>query len=224
MTSASDRHAARANAGTGQEHGPERAPETHGSLDHEAANRPGGNGGAEPGQEAATAELGAGEYRLRAEVPDGIFSLAIEADEAIARAEHAAFADRCMPLLATGQGEPGEIRRALLQQLWAARQVVAAGGLGYLGVLAGELDGRARLLLPGIAAAPLEVPDGISPVSLLAALLRHHYPDAQVEDFPAAHGHGVGIRRCGELLLPAAGPEGEPVRIDTGISQALGPV
>ena len=78
-------------------------------------------------------------------------------------------------------------------------------------------------MLLGIAAAPLEVPDGISPASLLAALLRHHYPDAQIEEFPTAHGHGVGIRRCGELPLPAAGPDGEPLRIDTGISQALVP-
>jgi hypothetical protein len=52
---------------------------------------------------------------LRAEVPDGIFSLAVEADEATSRAEHAAFADRCMPLLATAQGEPGQIRSALLE-------------------------------------------------------------------------------------------------------------
>ena len=72
---------------------------------------------------------------MRAKVPDGIFSLAVEADEATARAEHAAFADRCMPLLATAQGEPGQIRSALLAQLWAARQIVAAGGLGYLGAL-----------------------------------------------------------------------------------------
>jgi hypothetical protein len=75
-------------------------------------------------------------------------------------------------------------------------------------------------MLLGIAAAPLEVPDGISPASRLAALLRHHYPDAQVEEFPAAHGHGVGIRRCGELPLPTAGPDGEPLRIDVGIFQA----
>jgi hypothetical protein len=164
-----------------------------------------------------------GEYRLRADVPDGIFSLAVEADEATARAEHAAFADRCMPLLATGPGEPSQIRRALLEQLWAARQIVAAGGLGYLGALAGELNGRTRLLLLGIAAAPFELPDGIRPTSLLAALLRRHYPGADIEEFPTARGEGIGVRRCGELPLAGRVPSGGPLRIDTGISQALVP-
>jgi hypothetical protein len=54
------------------------------------------------------------------------------------RAEHAAFADRCMPLLAPAQGEPGQIRSALLEQLRVARQIVTAGGLGYLKALAGK--------------------------------------------------------------------------------------
>ena len=42
-------------------------------------------GSTERNQAAATADIGAGEYRLRAEVPDGVFSLAVEADEATAR-------------------------------------------------------------------------------------------------------------------------------------------
>jgi hypothetical protein len=173
------------------------------------------------GTPVTAAEIRAGGYRLRAEVPEGIFSLAVEADEATAREEHAAFADRCMPLLLPGHAGQGQTRQELLRQLWAARQVLVAGGRGYLGVLAGELDGGTRLVLLGIAAAPLEVPAGISPASLLAALLRYHYPDAQIEEFPAAHGEGIGIRRCGELPLPTAAPGGEPLRIDTGISQAL---
>ena len=160
---------------------------------------------------------------MRAEVPDGIFSLAVEADEATARAEHAAFADRCMPLLAPAHGEPAQIRSALLDQLWAGRQIVAVGGLGYLGALAGEADGRTPLILLGIASASFEVPNDIRPTSLLAALLRHQYPGAQVEEFPTAHGEGVGIRRSGELPLPGQVPGAEPLRIDTGISQALVP-
>jgi hypothetical protein len=192
-------------------------------VEPHAVRRSNGDGSRERDQAAATADIGAGEYRLRAAVPAGIFSLAVEADEATARAEHAAFADRCMPLLATAHGEPGRIRRALLEQLWAARQIVAAGGLGYLGALAGEVNGRAPLILLGIASAPFEVPDGIRPTSLLAALLRHHYPGANVEEFPAAQGEGVGIRRSGELPLPGRVPDAGPLRIDTGISQALVP-
>lgn len=38
-----------------------------------------------------------------------------------------------------------------------------------------------------------------------------------------AHGEGVGIRRAGELPLPGRVPDGEPLTIDTGISQALVP-
>ncbi|MGA2831154.1 MAG: hypothetical protein ABSF03_34155, partial [Streptosporangiaceae bacterium] len=120
-------------------------------------------------------------------------------------------------------GEPGQIRSALLEQLRAGRQIVTAGGLGYLGALAGEADGRTPLILLGIAAARFEAPDGIRPTSLLAALLRHHYPGANVEEFPTAHGEGVGIWRSGELPLPGRVPGAEPFRIDTGISQALVP-
>ncbi len=122
---------------------------------------------------------------------------------------------------ARAKGERFRRRGALLEQLSAARQIVAAGGLGYLGALAGEVDGRTRLVLLGIAAAPFEVPDGIRPTSLLAALLRHHYPGANVEEFPTAHGEGVGIRRSGELPLPGRVPDTEPLTIDTGISQGL---
>ena len=104
-----------------------------------------------------------------------------------------------MPLPAPSHGEPGQIRSALLEQLWAARQIVAAGGLGRLEALAGEVDGRTGLVLLGIAAARFEAPDGIGPTSLLAALLRHQYPGAQIEEFSATHGEGVGIRRSGEL-------------------------
>ncbi len=171
--------------------------------------------------DARTAEISIGQYRLRAEVPNGIFSLAVEASEADARAEHAAFADRCMPLLTRDPARHGQIRQELLQQLWAARQILTVGGLGYLGALAGELEDRTLLLLLGIAAAPKELPDGIDPTSLLAALLRHQYPDAEIEEFPTPHGEGVGIRRCGGLSIPVASPDDTPFRIDTGISQAL---
>jgi hypothetical protein len=177
--------------------------------------------GPKPDEDTRAAEIGAGQYQLRAEVPARVFSLAIEADEATARAEHAAFADRCMPLLTRGQASHQQTRQELLRQPWAARQVLAAGGLGYLAVLAGELDCQTRLLLLGVAAAPLEVPDGIDPGSLLAALLRHQYPAAQIGEFPTAHGQGIGIRRCGQLSVPAAVSGGEPFMIDTATSQAM---
>ncbi len=172
--------------------------------------------------DARTAEIGTGQYRLRAEVPDGIFTLAVEADEATARAQHASFTDRCMPLLAPHLPEPARTRQELLQQLWAARQLLAASGLGYLGVLAGELSGRPRLILLGIAAAPLTVPDGINPANMLAVMLRHEYPAAVVEEFPAAQGEGVGIRRR-DNLPPPTGISTAVSTIDTGVSQALVP-
>jgi hypothetical protein len=160
----------------------------------------------------------AGEWRLRAEVPDAAFSLAVEADDATARAEHEAFADQLLP-----SEVPGHLRDQVLTQLQAARQLVASSGIGYLGVLTGEVDGQARMLLLGVAAAPLEPPEGIDTASLLAAMLRHSYPEASalVEEFETDHGQAVGVRRCDELTLPFPGPDGQPARIDTGISQAM---
>ena len=172
--------------------------------------------------DARTAEFSIGQYRLRAEVPAGIFSLAVEADEAAARAQHAAFADRCLPLLGHGLAQPAQTRQQLLRQLWAARQMLVAAGVGYLGAVAGDLDGRARIILLGIAVTPLTVPASIDPANLLAALLRYQYPGAAIEEFPTAHGQGVGIRRCDELSLPA-GISTASSAIDTGISQALVP-
>jgi hypothetical protein len=163
-------------------------------------------------------------WLLRARVPDGTFTLAVEADDAAARAEHEAFADRCLPLLARGwdTGEADRLRQEITGQLGALRRAVAASGLGYLGALAGEYHGRPVLLLLGIAATPLEFPDAVDPVSVLAAMLRRQYPGGAVEEFATAHGTGAGIRCCDQMSLPSAAP-GEPVSIDTGISQALVP-
>src|ERR1700722_13724251 len=83
---------------------------------------------------------------LRAPVPDGIFTLAIEADDAAAAAEHAAFADRCRPLLLRAVGgdadEAAWLRAELIGQLGAMRRTAAVSGLGYLGALAGGQGGR----------------------------------------------------------------------------------
>ena len=163
---------------------------------------------------------------LRAQVPEGIFTLAIEADDVAAAAEHAAFADRCRPLLLHAVGGDAEetawLRSELIGQLDAMRRTVAASGLGYLGALAGDQgDGRPVLILLGIAATPFVFPAGIDPASLLAAMLRAQYPGAAVEEFATAAGTGVGIRRCEETALPA--PADRPVTIAAGISQALVP-
>lgn len=172
-------------------------------------------------------DVPAGGWLLRAEVPEGIFTLAVEADDATAAIEHAAFADRCQPLLLRAVGDDAAeaewLRAELTGQLAALRQAMAASGLGYLGALAGEHDGRPALILLGIAATPLEFPDGIDPASLLAAVLRGQYPGAAVEEFPTAQGVGAGIRRCEETSLPSPAPDGRPLTIATGISQALVP-
>ena len=164
---------------------------------------------------------------LRASVPEGIFTLSIEADDAAAAAEHAAFADRCQPiLLRVAEGDfsrAARLRHDLLAQLGALRRSAAADGLGYLGALAGDHDGRPVVILLGIAAALVVLPDGIDPASLFAAVLRRQYPEALVEEFDTAYGAGVGIRRCEEADL--AGPESdtESLVIAAGISQALVP-
>jgi hypothetical protein len=172
-------------------------------------------------------EVPAGGSVLRARVPDGIFTLALELDDGQAAAEHAAFADRCRPLLLrVADDDPARadrLRADLLGQLGALRQAVAASGLGYLGALAGEHDRRPALIVVGMAASPLEFPGGIDPASLLAALLRGRYPGAAVEEFPTARGAGAGVRRCEEISLPPAAPGGGLLTVTTGISQALVP-
>ena len=162
---------------------------------------------------------------LRASVPDGIFTLAIEADDAAGAAEHAAFADRCRPLLLRAvDGDADEaawLRAELIGQLDEMRGTATVSGLGYLGALAGDQDGRLAVILLGIAATPFAFPAGIDPASLLAALLRSQYPGAAVEEFATAVGTGVGVRRCAATALPA--PAGGPLTVAAGISQALVP-
>jgi len=172
-------------------------------------------------------DVPAGGWLLRAEVPEGIFTLAVEANDATATAEHAAFADRCRPLLLRAAGDDSaqaeRLRIELVGQLGALRGTVAASGLGYLGALAGEHHERPALILLGIAATPLELPDGIDPASLLTAMLRRQYPSAAVEEFPTAAGVGAGIRRCESIRLSSDAADGGPLLIDAGISQALVP-
>jgi hypothetical protein len=162
---------------------------------------------------------------LRASVPDGIFTLAIEADDAAAAAEHAAFAERSWPLLLRAVGGDADeatwLRTELIGQLSTMRAAAAASGLGYLGALAGGDDGHPVFMLLGIAATPFAFPVAIDPASLLVAMLRRQYPGAAVEEFPTADGTGVGIRRCEETELP--GPADRPLTIAAGISQALVP-
>ena len=125
-------------------------------------------------------DVAAGGWVLHARVPDGIFTLAIEADERAAAAEHAAFADRCQPLLLRSVGgdpaELGRLQADVVGQLGALRHAIKAAGLGYLGALAGERDRRPALVLLAIAATPLAYPGSVDPASLLVALLAKQYP------------------------------------------------
>lgn len=172
-------------------------------------------------------DLPAEGWVLRAPVPEEVFTLSVEADDMAAAAEHAAFADRCRPLLLRAVGgdadEAAWLRAELVSQLDALRGTVAASGLGYLGALAGERDGRPVLIVLGIAATPQVFPDGIDPAGLLAAMLRHQYPGAPVEEFETAQGVGVGIRRCEETVLAAAASDGRTPTVIAGTSQALVP-
>jgi hypothetical protein len=172
-------------------------------------------------------DLPAAGWVLRAPVPDGIFTLAIEADDAAAAAEHAAFADRCLPLLLNAVGGDAEeaawLREELLGQLAALRGSVAASGLGYLGALAGDKDGRPVLILLGLAAVPMAFPDRIDPASLLAAMLRRQYPGGLVEEFATAGGVGVGIRRCEQTAFAAPGSGRQALTLAAGTSQAYVP-
>jgi hypothetical protein len=160
-----------------------------------------------------------GGWRLQADVPDGIFSLAVEADDQTATAEHAAFAQRCMPLLLRAAPDDAERHRAdLITQLSGLRQAVKATGMSYLGAIAGPHRDRAALIVLGVAAMPMEFPGDVDAASLLAALARHRYPGAAVEEFETLSGTGVGIRRCESQ----PGPFGEN-KENAGVAEALVP-
>jgi hypothetical protein len=163
---------------------------------------------------------------LRTQVPEGIFTLALEEDDESAASSHAAFANRCLPLLMRAVSDDAEeaewLRAELIGQLGALRQAIGASGLGYLGALAGEHDGRPVLVMLGIAATPQVFPGSIDPASLLAAMLRRRYPGSAVEEFATADRAGVGIRRCEAIRYPS-GSEGTLPQIEAGVSQALVP-
>ena len=138
----------------------------------------------------------------------------------------------CRESLHTGSGDdPQQLKADIIRQLAGLRQAVAGTGLGYLGALSDVRDGRPALLLLGIAATMLSLPDGVEPASLLAAMLRHEYPDAHIEDFPTSTGVGVGLQYVrdqtfdGLLSEGASGPPtgNESLTLRTGIAQALVP-
>lgn len=167
-------------------------------------------------------EIAAGGWRLRAEVPDGIFSLAVGAgDDAVEYAEAAG------PWLPPGALD--RVGEGALAQLGAVRKLAARAGLGYLGVMTGQggqdgpANGRPWMVMLGIAATGFRPPPGVEPRGLLATLLRHQYPgpSALVEEFETARGQAVGVRRCDQLTLPGPPAERRARAIDTGISQAF---
>src|SRR5450756_2866722 len=114
-------------------------------------------------------DVPAGGWLLRAEVPEGIFTLAVEADDATAAAEHAAFAERCRPLLLRTAGNDSvrveSLRMELLDQLGALRGTVVASGLGYLGALAGEHHERPALILLGLSLIHISEPTRLGMIS-----------------------------------------------------------
>ncbi len=175
-----------------------------------------GDLGGNPGIQSAV--ITSGQFRLRAEVPDDLFSLAVEDDDEAAGIAHAAFVDRWLP-----EDAPPGTRERMLAQLAVARRALAEGGVSYLGLATAELGGRGVLLLLGIAVTAFDPPDRVAPGSLLAAMLRARYPagTALVEEFETPHGPAVGMRRTDVLDVPAPGPGAGPLRLDTGVSQGM---
>jgi hypothetical protein len=159
-------------------------------------------------------------WTLRADVPDGIFTLAIEADDETAAAEHAAFADRALPLLTRADpgADPERLRSSVIEQLSSLRRTVAGSGVGYLGAVAGRDAERLSLVLLSVTATQATFPPGIDPAPGLAAKLREQYPEADVEQFETPSGTAVGLRRL--ELMPGL-PEGHDVV--AGVAQAVVP-
>lgn len=150
-----------------------------------------------------------GGWTLRADVPDGTFTLAIEADDETAAAEHAAFADRALPLLARADpgADPERLRASVTDQLSGLRRAVA-----------GQDGEHASLVLLAVAAAQAAFPPGTDPVPGLAARMREQYPEADVEEFQTPTGSAVGLRRLELMRGLPAGHEAA-----AGVAQAVVP-
>jgi hypothetical protein len=159
-------------------------------------------------------------WKLRADVPDGTFTLAIEADDETAAAEHAAFADRALPLLTRADpgADPERLRASLIGQLSSLRRAVADSGVGYLGAIAGQDGERVSLVLLSVTGTQATFPPGTDPVPELAAKMREQYPEADVEQFETPAGSAVGLRRLELMPRP---PEGHEVA--AGVAQAVVP-
>jgi hypothetical protein len=102
------------------------------------------------------------------------------------------------------------------------RDTVTVAGVGYLGVIAAERDGRAAVVVVAIAATAMEFPAGTDPAGLVAAMLRREYPQAVVEEFATVSGTGVGMQRFDRRDGPF-GMNGRDRDRDAGVAQALVP-
>lgn len=159
-------------------------------------------------------------WKLRADVPDGTFTLGVESDDEAAAAEHAAFADRALPLLTRAEvgTDPAELRASVIGQLSELRRAVAGSGVGYLGAVAGQDGDRVSLVMLTVSGTQATFPPGADPVPALAAELRERYPEADVEEFETPAGSAVGLRR---LELMRGLPEGQ--QVPAGVAQAVVP-
>jgi hypothetical protein len=70
-------------------------------------------------------------WKLRADVRDGTFTLGVEADDETAAAEHAAFADRALPLLTRADpgADPERLRASVIGYSYAAKDIDTAAVL-----------------------------------------------------------------------------------------------
>ena len=108
----------------------------------------------------------------------------------------------------------------LASRVTELRDTVTVAGVGYLGIIAAERDGRTAVVGVAIAATAMEFPAGTDPAGLVAAMLRREYPQAVIEEFATVSGTGVGMRRSGRRDGPF-GMNGSDH--DTGVAQALVP-
>ncbi len=108
----------------------------------------------------------------------------------------------------------------LASRVTELRDTVADAGVGYLGVIARERDGRPAVVVLAIAAAAMEFPAGTDPAGLVAAILRREYPRAVIGEFATASGTGVGMQRSESRDGPFGINDREP---GAGVAQALVP-
>ena len=140
-------------------------------------------------------------------VPDDLFSIAIDRDDAAASDQLLHFIDKRL-----GPDPTADQKADVLTQLLAARAALQHDSVVWSGVMSAPIDGQWVLAHFGVSVRTVQ--RGESLAGLGAEIARRYRDDAVIEDFPTKHCEALGVRRIGTLV---AGDD----EVTTAVAQVL---